>query len=161
MNSKLLFACTLLLMGICLAQETRRPLAADLMKKNEQNATVAMRTLNTAALTYKTSYEDAGYPSSLSSMASNGDSKDYNQEHAGLINEDLGCKNMPCTFHNYLFSYKKTAKGYVATARPQDYGVNGKLSLYSDQTGVIRGTFEDHEATVDDSPVDKLNDAAK
>src|SRR5437764_1032396 len=42
-----------------------------------------------------------------------------------------------------------------------DAVVNGKLSLYADQTGVIRGTFEDREATVDDSPVDKLNDAAK
>jgi hypothetical protein len=140
-------------MGICLAQETRRPLAADLMKKNEQNATAAMRTLNTAAQTYKTSYEDAGYPSSLNSMASNSDSKDYNQEHAGLITEDLGCKNMPCTFHNYLFSYKKTEKGYWVIARPQEYGVTGKLSLYSDQTGIIRRTLEDREATADDAAI--------
>jgi len=161
MNSRLLFLCTLSLLGVCLAQESRRPLAADFMKNNERGATASMRTLNTAVLTYSTSYTEAGYPPTLSSMASNGDSKDYNPEHAGLITEDLGCKNMPCAFHNYLFSYKKTAEGYVVTARPQEYGVTGKLSLYSDQTAVIRGTFEDREATANDSPVDKLNNSAK
>jgi hypothetical protein len=120
-----------------------------------------MRTLNTAALTYKVSYKEAGYPPTLNSMASNGDSKEYSREHAGLISEDLGCKSTPCAFHNYLFSYKKTEKGYVVTARPQDYSVSGKLSLYSDQTAVIRWTLEDREATADDAPVGKPDDSAK
>jgi hypothetical protein len=52
-----------------------------------------------------------------------------------------------------FISYKKTEKGYVVTARPEKYGVSGKLSLYSDQTAVIRATLEDREATVDDPPV--------
>jgi hypothetical protein len=156
MNSRLLFFSTLFLLGVCFAQEEQKQTAVDPIKQNESAAAASMRTLNTAAITYKVAYKKAGYPPTLSSMATNGDSKDYNQEHAGLITEDLGCKNMPCAFHHYLFTYKKTGKGYVATARPQEYGVTGKLSLHSDQTAVIRGTFEDREATANDPPIDEL-----
>jgi hypothetical protein len=149
------------LLGSCFAQESKTQAAVDPIKQNELQASGAMRTLNTAALTYLTAYETVGYPPTLSSMAMNDDSKDYNKEHAGLITQDLGCKNPPCAFHHYLFSYKKTEKGYVVTARPEEYGVSGKLSLYSDQTAVIRATLQDREATADDPPVGTLEDAKK
>jgi hypothetical protein len=161
MVSRLLLFSTLFLLGACFAQESKKQAAVDPIKQNELQASGAMRTVNTAALTYLTAYETAGYPPTLSNMAMNEDSQDYNEEHAGLITQDLGCKNPPCAFHHYLFSYKKTEKGYVVTARPEKYGVSGKLSLYSDQTAVIRATLEDREATVDDPPVDILEDAKK
>jgi hypothetical protein len=161
MVSRLLLFSTLFLLGACFAQESKKQAAVDPIKQNELQASGAMRTVNTAALTYLTAYETAGYPPTLSSMAVNEGSQDYNEEHAGLITQDLGCKNPPCAFHHYLFSYKKTEKGYVVTARPEKYGVSGKISLYSDQTAVIRATLEDREATVDDPPVDTLEDAKK
>jgi hypothetical protein len=156
MNWRLLSFCSLFLLSFCFAQEPQKQTSVDPIQQNERGATSSMRTLNTAAVTYSVSFKKAGYPPTLSSMATNGDSKEYNQEHAGLITEDLGCKNMPCAFHHYLFSYRKTAKGYVVTARPQEYGVTGKLSLYSDQTAVVRGTLENREATANDTLVDKL-----
>jgi hypothetical protein len=161
MVSRLLFLSTLFLLGACFAQESKKQAAVDPIKENELQAKGAMRTLNTAALTYLTAYEKAGYPPALSNMAMNEGSQDYNEEHAGLITQDLGCKNPPCAFHHYLFSYKKTEKGYVVTARPEKYGISGKLSLYSDQTAVIRATLKDREATMDDPPVGTLADAKK
>src|SRR5882672_3056973 len=156
MKARLFSLGSLFLLGVCFSQEPQKQTGINHIQQNEQAATSAIRTLNTAALTYRATYERVGYPPTLSSMASNGVSKDYNTEHAGLITEELGCKNMPCAFHQYLFSYKKKGKGYVATARPQEYGVSGKLSLYSDQTAVIRATWEDREATAADPPVDTL-----
>lgn len=159
MVSRLLFLSTLFVLGVCFAQEPKKQAAVDPIKQNELQANGAMRTLNTAALTYLTTYETVGYPPTLSSMATNEDSQDYNEEHAGLITQDLGCNNPPCAFQHYLFSYKKTEIGYVITARPEKYGVSGKLSLYSDQTAVIRATLEDREATAGDPPVGTLEDA--
>ena len=156
MISRLLCLGSVFLLSTCFAQEAKKQAAVDPVEQNELRANATMRTLNTAALTYVTTYEKTGYPPTLSSMASEDGSQEYNEEHAGLITEDLGCKNPPCTVHHYLFSYTKTKKGYVVTARPEAYGVSGKLSLYSDQTAVIRATFEDREATADDPPVDKL-----
>lgn len=156
MVSRLLFLGTMFLLGSCFAQESKKQDAVDPIKQNELQANGAMRTLNTAALTYLTTYKTVGYPPTLSSMATIEDSQDYNEEHAGLITQDLGCENPPCAFHHYLFSYKKTEKGYVITARPEKYGVSGKLSLYSDQTAVIRATLQDREATADDPPVSNI-----
>jgi hypothetical protein len=156
MISRLLCLGSLFLLGICFAQEAKKQADIDPVKQNELRATGVVRTLNTSAITYLTTYEKTGYPPTLNSMAKEDGSQEYNEEHAGLITEDLGCKNPPCAFRHYLFSYTKTKKGYVVTARPEAYGVSGKLSLYSDQTVVIRATFEDREATADDLPVDTL-----
>jgi hypothetical protein len=116
---------------------------------NQHNAVAAMRALNTALVSYYVSY--AVYPATLGALAvSPGDS--ISQDHAGLLTGPLACAKQPCTFHNYLFTYKKTDAGYVITARPKKYGEDGKLSLYSGESGVIRGTLEDREATGKDKP---------
>jgi hypothetical protein len=111
MLSRLLFLSTLFLLGACFAQEPKKQAAVDPIKENELQAKGAMRTVNTAALTYLTAYEKAGYPPALSNMAMNEGSQDYNEEHAGLITQDLGCKNPPCAFHHYLYLLQEDGKG--------------------------------------------------
>ena len=137
------------------AQETQQKTVAD-RTQAELRAARVMRTLNTAAIAYKTTFPNVGYPPTLNSMSSDADSKDYSDAHAGLIEEALGCKNQPCPFHNYRFAYYKAGDGYVIIGRPQIYGTDSKLSLYSDDKGVIRGTLEDREATAKDLPIDQL-----
>jgi hypothetical protein len=154
---KQLVICSLFLLSTCFAREAQKhdnngskeavqdPIA------NQHNAARAVRALNIAAENYYVTY--AAYPATLGAMgAPAGDSKDYDKDHAGLLTEPLGCAHEPCTFHNYLFTYKQTAAGYIVTARPKKYGVDGKLSLYSDESGMIRGTLEDREATNKDKP---------
>ena len=68
MVSRLLFLSTLFLLGACFAQESKKQAAIDPIKQNELQANGAMRTVNTAALTYLTAYKTAGYPPTLSSM---------------------------------------------------------------------------------------------
>lgn len=148
---------SLVLLCTCFAQDTQKH-AEDSKEPipdpiaNQHNAARAMRTLNSALASYYVSY--AVYPDNLGALAvPAGDIKDINQDHAGLLTEPLACAKQPCTFHNYLFTYKKTDAGYVISARPKKYGVDGKSSLYSDESGVIRGTVEDREATGKDKPV--------
>jgi hypothetical protein len=158
MTMKYLIVCSLFLLSMCFAQDTQKhgsgskESVQDPAIANQHNAAGAVRTLNTAAITYQITYAD--YPVSLNAMSEpSGGGHDYNKDHAGLLTEQLGCANPPCVFHNYLFSYKKTDTGYIITARPKKYGVDGKLSLYSDESGVIRGTMEDRDATEKDKPV--------
>ncbi|HXB21102.1 MAG TPA: hypothetical protein VNV88_06965 [Candidatus Solibacter sp.] len=159
---KYLVVCSLFLLSTCFAQDTQKDTqkhgngskeaVQESMEVNQHNAVGAMRTLNVATSSYYVTY--AVYPATLSAMSEPpGDSKDYNKDHAGLLTKQLGCANEPCTFHNYLFSCKKTDAGYVITARPKKYGVDGRLSLYSDESAVVRATLEDREATEKDKPV--------
>jgi hypothetical protein len=153
---KQLVICSLFLLSTCLAQgmQNRGNKGKETVQDpiaNQHSAARAVRTLNIAAENYYVTY--AAYPATLGAMgAPAGDSKDYDKDHAGFLTEPLGCAHEPCTFHNYLFTYKQTAAGYIITARPKKYGVDGKLSLYSDESGMIRGTLEDREATKKDKP---------
>jgi hypothetical protein len=129
-------------------------------KQNEANAIATVRTLNTAVYTYSSTYPD-GYPPTLFSLSDRG--RDYSPEHAGLISAELGCEAPPCAMRGYYFTYTRIVVGdeandqiFVVTARPRRYGVTGKLSLYSDQNAVIRGTFENRPATAADKPVQEL-----
>lgn len=160
---KYLIICSLFLLSTCFAQDTpkntqkpengSKEAAQKSMEANQHNAVGAMRTLDVAISSYYMTY--AVYPATLSAMSvPPGDGKDYSKDHAGLLTEQLGCASEPCTFHNYLFNCKKTDTGYVITARPKKYGADGKLSLYSDESGVIRGTMEDQDATEKDKPVE-------
>src|ERR1700694_378956 len=155
---KYLVVCSLFLLSTCFAQDTQergresKQAVQEPAAANQHSAVSAVRTVNTAALTYEMTYAD--YPETLGAMfVPPGDSKDYSKDHAGFLTEPLGCANQPCAFHNYLFIYKKTDVGYAITARPKKYGVDGNLSLYCDELGIIRGTLEDREATEKDKPV--------
>jgi type IV pilus assembly protein PilA len=107
------------------------------MAANEASAVGSMRTLNTAAVTYSTTY-GIGYPSALSSM---GPAATATSTTADLIDSVLsaGVKS------GYSFSYSAAAavsgsvNAYSITATPTNAGVTGQRSFFTDQSGVIRG----------------------
>lgn len=110
----------------------------------EASAVGAMRTLNTANITYASEYPDKGFPDSIAALGGDGGSPD----HAGLIDSVLasGVKS------GYRFSYQVSSdhKQYTITGRPLE---GSGRSFFTDQSGLIRFTTEDREPTVEDAPL--------
>lgn len=112
---------------------------------NQASAVGSLRTINTAAITYDSTYNQ-GFPLSLAVLAppktEGTSSNPQPDEHeAGLIDDILasGIKA------GYRFTYipgKPDEKGAIQTyfirANPTEPGVTGKMYYYTDQSGVIR-----------------------
>lgn len=137
---------------------------------NEASAVGSLRTIEVAAQTYDSEYEN-GFPSSLDVLAgARGATATCN--HAGLLDRPLvyGRK------FGYAFTYtpkypdgstepvispKAAAKGctsggasgYSVTATPLQRGSTGRRSFYTDQTGVIRYSNDEEPATADSPPL--------
>ena len=131
---------------------------------NAKRAVGMLRTIVTSVITYETVYAN-GHPASLAVLAPPLDgSFNYSCDAAGLIDE----------FHatGELWGYRITftagepieeppkgcavagVSSYWVSARPLEYVVTGRLSFFVDDSGVIRWTTEDREATADDPPLD-------
>ena len=114
-----------------------------------------VRTINAACITYASTYEH-GYPEQLADMAPPADAGiDVDAHHAGLIDSVLATG----TVDGYTFTYKtvrdsgsRMVNTYQIWASPQA-GSDGSRRFYSDQTGIIRITYENRAATQNDLPV--------
>ncbi len=120
---------------------------------NEASAVSSLRTLNTSAITYASTY-NVGYPKSLEVMGPSSGGN-YTQDHAGLIDEVLasGLRS------GYNFTYKVTAtdaKGfptaYSVNADPHLPGNTGQRYFFTDSSGVIRAE-RNHPSNKDSPPV--------
>jgi len=107
------------------------------MAANESAAVGALRTLNTAELTYLSSCPAAGFSASLSEL----NTGTICAGGQSIIDETLATG----TKSGYNFVYnpgEADAQGlidsYSFTAQPVSTGTTGQRSFYSDQTGVIR-----------------------
>ena len=77
---------------------------------NEARAIGALRTINTAAITYSSTFPDVGFPESLQNLGlpSTDDADndpDRNPDHAGLIGNELSTP--PFQEYSYRFTYNK------------------------------------------------------
>lgn len=141
------------------------------MAANEASAVGSLRALNTAAVQYAASYQN-GYPSSLQVLGYD-DSTIGNCNHAGIIDRTLasGQKNGYELVYTAAFPDQATkpaispkaaaagctaggASGYAITADPIEPNKSGRRHFYTDQTGVIRASSGDEQATVDSEPLD-------
>jgi type IV pilus assembly protein PilA len=111
-------------------------LLAARMSANEASAVGSMRTLNTASISYSTTY-GAGFPATLANL---GPAAVASAATADLIDETLagGTKS------GYNFSYVPGAPGgdgliysYTVNGNPAAAGQTGQRFFYTDQTGVI------------------------
>ncbi len=120
---------------------------------DEAAAVAFLRTVNTAAVTYSSTY-NVGYPKSLAAMGESPNGT-VTQEHAGLIDKSLASGKKA----GYTITYRPASatevplSAYTAVARPVQYGKSGIRSFFTDPSGVIRETREDREPTVNDPPV--------
>jgi hypothetical protein len=123
---------------------------ADRHSSNEATAVGSLRTYNTALVTYSSSFPEIGFPASLTALGGGGGGPD----HAGLVDNLLG--SPPFQKYGYSFSYRQISKSeYTISARPvaDTSGADVARSFFTDQTGVIRSTQEDRDATADDPPL--------
>jgi type II secretory pathway pseudopilin PulG len=123
------------------------------MAANQASAVGSLRTINTAAITYASTY-NTGYPTTLAQLGP-GRGGAPSPEAAGLIDEVLtsGIKS------GYKFTYtpgEKDSAGRVTTykayADPVVPGNTGQNHYFTDQTGIIRQEF-DRQATDASPPI--------
>ena len=108
------------------------------MAANEASAVGSLRSLNTACVTYATTY--GGFPGSLSAMGGEG-SGTVSSTNAQLIDNVLqtGTKSG----YNFTFSAGTADSAgnvdyYIINANPVTPGTTGLRYFFTDQTGVIR-----------------------
>jgi hypothetical protein len=121
---------------------------------NESAAVRIMRMYSTAIVAYRSTYPDEGLPRSLDVLGNDG-SDEPSTYHAALVYRAWATS--PFEFVGYRFEYSREygedAAAYTITARPLDVGHTGVRSFFLDESGVVRATSEDREATVDDDPI--------
>jgi hypothetical protein len=139
-------------MGLIVAAVAIPNLLRSKMAANDAAAASAMRTINTAEVTYNVTYPRKGYAASLAAMGP-GTSDDCSGNnptaaHACLLDSTLGAPNCTsgqwCIKNGYKFTVRGictpagTCSGYVATATPVTPESTGTKSFCSTVDAVIR-----------------------
>jgi len=107
------------------------------MQANEASAISSLRMINTAAITYSSTYVDVGYPTNLSDMGG-ANPCTATSTSACLIDDSLaqGAKS------GYALAWAgdgaTPSVAYMVTATPQVVGSSGQRMFCTDQTGVLR-----------------------
>ncbi len=125
------------------------------MPSGESSAVGSVRTINTAEVTYSTTYPKVGFSFSLGALGGTVPCS-ASSTTACLIDPVLASGRKS----GYVFTYTPgapDAKGvittYSVTARPQEFEKSGRRSFYADETGVIRFTAENRPPTAQDPPL--------
>jgi len=140
-------AIILIIAAIAIPNLLRSRIAA-----NQASAVGSLRTLNTAEVTYSTTY-NTGYSSTLGDLGPNAGGSQPTASYAGLIDEVLsgigtaGSNDsaLVSSKSGYNFTYSAAATdsngkidSYSITATPIQAGTTGTNYYYTDQSGVIR-----------------------
>jgi len=123
------------------------------MAANEASAVGSLRTINTACVTYSTTY-GVGFPSQLSYLGSGGGGGTVTSTGSQLLDDVLASGSKS----GYTFTYSAGAASgtviptYSVTANPITYGQTGLRYFFTDQSGVIRFNTS-QAASASDSPL--------
>jgi type IV pilus assembly protein PilA len=107
------------------------------MAANEASAVGSIRTINTSAVTYSTTYPNAGFPATLASLGG-ATPCTATSTNSCLLDQVLagGTKS------GYIFALTTDGNtpsvGYSITGTPVSVGTTGQRMFFSDQSGVIR-----------------------
>ncbi len=108
------------------------------MAANEASAVGSLRTLNTAAVTYSSTYPSVGYPGTLAALAPPAGGGTASSSAADLVDSVLGAG----TKSGYGFTWTAGAgtpsTGYSVTANAVAQNTSGTRGFFTDQSGVIR-----------------------
>jgi type IV pilus assembly protein PilA len=130
-------AIILIIAAIAIPNLLRSKIAA-----NEASAVGTLRTINTASVSFSTSY--GNYPPSLSAL---GPATSPSSTAADLVDAPVASG----TKSGYTFSYATDSAydQYSLTASPITVGVTGQRYFYTDQSGVIRYNLTTTAASTD------------
>ncbi len=151
-------AIILIIAAIAIPNLLRSRIAA-----NEASATSSLRSLNTAEVTYASTF-NSGFSTTLNQLGApaSGLAQDVGPQNADLVDPVLASRSTgggTTTFikSGYSFSYVPVGSfGFVAqytvTAEPQARGSSGQRSFFSNESNVIRANATTL-ATVSDTPI--------
>lgn len=107
------------------------------MQANEASAVSSLRMINTAAITYFSTYQQVGYPPTLASMG--GAAPCTSTSTSACMLDDTLAQG---TKSGYAFAWNGDgavpSMAYSATATPISVGTSGQRMFCTDQTGVTR-----------------------
>ncbi len=148
-------AIILIIAAIAIPNLLRSRIAA-----NEASAVASMRTLNTAEVTYASTY-NSGFTSSLSQLATPA-SGQPSWSQADLVDPILsgntgGGTTLTFTKNGFTFTYAgsgtyPTIATYSVNADPLARGSSGQRSFFTNQSAVVRANVS-AVATSNDSPI--------
>jgi type IV pilus assembly protein PilA len=107
------------------------------MAANEASAVATMRTLNTSAVAYSTTY--GFYPTALTDLGPVASGSAPSSTAADLIDSVLA--NNPATKSGYTFVWASTGtppSAYTLVATPVTQGASGQRGFFTNQSGVMR-----------------------
>ena len=138
-------AIILIIAAIAIPSLLRSRIAA-----NDSAAAATIRTLNTAQLTYLSSYPKNGYSSSLRHLGPNGldcGTGVVDFRHACLIDAVVGCAVAPCAKSGYHYFLTNSSAvfpvpDYVVAAGPLSWGSSGNQNFCSTEDGVVRSSLD-------------------
>ena len=115
------------------------------MAANEASAVGSIRSINTAQVTYASTYPDVGFATDLASLGGTPGGS-ATSAAALLLDPVLGCATSPCQKSGYKFSIGGTSGTpvvtYNVTGVPVTVGQTGQRGFFSDGSGVIRFTTD-------------------
>lgn len=122
------------------------------MAANESSAVGSLRTMNTALVTYASTYSATGFPASLAAMASGNTCST-----AGLLDSTMAADTFIKS--GYSFAYTLATSGGVCGASPPggDYTITADPQV-QDKTG-IRHFFTDSSAVIRQNPTQQAGSA--
>jgi prepilin-type N-terminal cleavage/methylation domain-containing protein len=134
-------AIILIIAAIAIPNLLRSRIAA-----NEASAVGSLRTVNTAEVTYASTYPSSGFGSTLGILGNAGSTAACTPSSttACLLDSVLGCATQPCVKSGYKFSVSTAAAVngiipyYQSGADPVSVGQTGQRYFFSDSSGVIR-----------------------
>jgi len=115
------------------------------MAANEASAVGTLRTINTASVSYSTTY--GTYPNALTNL---GPSTSPTSTAADLVSSPVSSGSK--SGYNFTYTASSTYQQYSITANPVTVGVTGQRYFFTDQTGVIRYNLTTN-ATSTDQPL--------
>jgi type IV pilus assembly protein PilA len=119
---------------------------------NESSAAQSLRTINTAAVTYASTYPTVGYPPTL--VALGGPSPcSAASTSACLLDEVLSAGTKAGYGFVFTGDGNTPSVGYTLTATPVSLGVSGQRMFCTDATSVIRYDPSGSGCTITSSPI--------
>jgi len=110
---------------------------------NEASAVYSIRTINTAQVTYATTYPTVGYASTLNELAASTSTSSASSANAGILDWVLGCTSTTqCPKSGYNFqltnvSGSPTVTGYSVWGTPITVGTTGYRGFCSDNMNPV------------------------
>jgi type IV pilus assembly protein PilA len=110
------------------------------MAANQASAVGSLRTLNTSAVTYSTTYQTQGFPATLAALGDGGVEPCTAAPAAACLIDAVLAGG---TKSGYTFVWTgdglTPSVGYTITGNPVTMNTTGGVGYFTDQSGVIRG----------------------